>query len=254
VNPLSISEIRSSNPITFEVQPAGVSIPLTSFSLAKLTIPDIRIELGQVQCSNEGNLNITLGLLKSVQLSQNKYLNLWFTPIDMHIKNGVIDMDRADILIAETFDICLWGKINPITDKVNMYLGLTADCLSKAFGISELPDDYVLQIPLTGSLKDVKINTGKATAKVAALLAWQQASRAGANAAGPAGGALGKLMNKLGSLPLNDSDTPKANRPFPWEAGSSDKKRKKKTSSSSEKKSHVKPTDKPLKQLWNVIR
>lgn len=253
VNPLNISQIRSSSPITLEVQPAGVSIPVTSFSLERLNIPKARLELGQVQCSNEGNLSITLGLLKSVQLSQNKYLNLWFTPIDLGVKNGVINMERADILIADTFDVCLWGKVNPIADKVDMTLGLTADCLAKAFSIGNLPEDYVLQIPLSGSLKDVKLNTGKATAKIAALFAWQQASKAGGSAVGGAAGDLfGQLMNKLGSLPLNDGDTPPAKRPFPWEDSSSSQRKKNKSTKT--KKAHLKPTDKPLKQLWEVIR
>ncbi|MCX6991013.1 MAG: hypothetical protein NTX49_08140 [Chlamydiae bacterium] len=256
VNPLSITEIKSKNPITIEVPPTGVSIPLTGFSMQKVMIPTARIELGQISCKNEGNLNIALGLLKSVQLSQNNTLNLWFTPIDLHINQGVVDIERTDILLAETFDIALWGTINPVKNNVDMVLGLTADCLSKAFAITNIPPDYVLQIPMTGTLSDVKINTGKATAKVAALLAWQQAENAGGLAGGSTGALFGQLIGKLGALPLNDKNSPPAKRPFPWEKETSanSKELKKKDSAPKPKKTHIKKEDTPLKQLLKIIR
>jgi hypothetical protein len=256
VNPLSITEIKSGNPITIEVPPTGVSIPLTGFSMQKVMIPTARIELGQISCKNEGNLNIALGLLKSVQLSQNNTLNLWFTPIDLHINQGVVDIERTDILLAETFNIALWGTINPIKNNVDMVLGLTADCLSKAFAISNIPPDYVLQIPMTGTLNDVKINTGKATAKVAALLAWQHAESAGGLAGGSTGALFGQIIGKLGALPLNEKNSPPAKRPFPWEKESSanSKESKKKDAPPRSKKTHIKKEDKPLKQLLKIIR
>lgn len=255
VNPLSITEIKSNNPITLEIQPAGFSVPITPFSMDKVNIPSARIELGQISCKNEGNLNIALSLLKSVQLSQNHTLQLWFTPIDLHINKGVVDMERTDILVAETFDIALWGTINPVRNNVDMVLGLTSECLGKAFGIKNLPQDYVLQVPMTGTMDNVQINTTKATAKVAALLAWQQAAIAGGAAAGPAGALFGHFLNKLGSLPLNDKDTPPPKKPFPWDKEASfENETKKKDTAQKSKKAHIKKSDKPLKQILKIIK
>ncbi len=254
VNPLSITEIRAQHPITMEVDPKGFSIPLTDFEMSKVNIPNAKIELGQIGCKNEGNLNIALSLLKSVQLSQNNNLSLWFSPIDLHIKEGTVDVERTEILIAETFDIAIWGTIQPVKNKVDMVLGLTADCLSKAFSISNLPQDYVLQIPMTGTLQDVKINTGKATAKVAALLALKQADIAGGVAGGPAGALFGKFINKLGSLPLNDKGTPPAKHPFPWETGKVKKTPPAEPAQPKKRKAHIKQKDKPLKQALKIIR
>ena len=254
VNPLSITEIRSQHPITLEIQPEGFSLPLTDFTLSKVNIPNARIELGQIACNNEGNLNIALSLLKSVQLSQNNQLALWFSPIDLHIHQGVFDVERTEILIAETFDIAVWGAIQPIKNTVDMVLGLTSNCLAKAFSINNLPQDYVLHIPMTGTLNDVKINTGKATTKVAALLALQQADVAGGLAGGPAGALFGKFINKLGSLPLNDKKTPAAKHPFPWESGITKKKPAPSSIEPKKRRAHIKEKDKPLKQALKVIR
>jgi hypothetical protein len=257
VNPLSITEIRSTSPITLEIQPQGFVAPILDFSLKKVNIPKGRLELGQISCKNEGNLNLALSLLKSVQLTQNHNLNLWFTPIDFSVRQGIVDVERTDILVAETFDIALWGQIYPLKDNVDMVLGLTADCLARAFNIKNLPDDYVLQVPMTGSLHDVKLNTGKATAKVAALLALQQADLAGGLAGGPAGALFGKFINKLGSLPLNDRSTPPAKRPFPWEKNTPPQQEPPQEANKKAikpKKAHFKKGEKPLKQMLKILK
>ena len=251
VNPLSISAITSQHPITLEIAPQGFSLPLMPFNKKGINIPQARIELGQIYCKNEGNINLALGLLKSKQLSKNKDLELWFAPIDLHILEGIVDIERTEVLIASTYDIALWGAIDLPKDRVDMILGLTAQCLNKAFGIKNLPPDYVLHIPMRGTMDNVQINSGKATAKIAALLAWQQKAISGSLGGGPAGALFGEFMNKLGSLPGNDASTPPAKKPFPWEANKSsntdDTPRPK-------KKTHLNGKEKPLKQLLKILK
>jgi hypothetical protein len=217
VNPLSISGISSKEPITLEIGANGFSFPVYPFDASKLTIPNFRLDLGNLACRNEGNINVALGLLKSYHLGKGKDLHLWFTPIDCQIKQGLIHCERTEILIADTYEVAVWGTIDLVKDRVHMVLGLTASCLKKAFGIKDLPEGYVLQIPMTGRTNNVRINTKKATAKVALLLAWQQKDLAGAAAGGPFGAAVGGLLNKFVQLPDFDAKAPPAKRPFPWE-------------------------------------
>ncbi|MBS0616058.1 MAG: hypothetical protein JSR58_05855 [Verrucomicrobia bacterium] len=237
-------------PITVEVPSDGFSLPLFPMSLDQIQIPSARIELGKIACRNEGNLSLTLGILKFGP-SKNEALHLWFAPIDLHVKNGVIDWERTEILLADTFDVCLWGTVDLPKNDVQMILGLTADALRRAFGIKDLPQKYVLHVPITGTLDNVKINSGAATAKVAALMIWQKKAVAGGALGGPAGALLGELVNKLGPLPDGDAKTPAAKKPFPWD----------KTTSESEdpppvqkKKKHFRTEDKPLKQIIKMIR
>ena len=165
VNPLNLSHFYAHDPITLEIPAAGVYFPLYPFDLSKITIPKAKIELGKVACKNEGNVNITLGLLKSKQLDKNGELSLWFAPIDFSIKQGVADIERTEILLADTYDICSWGKFDLVKDYVDMVLGLTAQTLSKSFGIKNLPDNYVLTLPMRGPSNNVQINTDKATTR-----------------------------------------------------------------------------------------
>ncbi|MBI2743312.1 MAG: hypothetical protein HYX48_05290 [Chlamydiales bacterium] len=249
VNPLSISSITSSHPLTLEVQPDGFSLPLDNWK--KLSLSKAKIELGQIQCENQGAFQVTLGLLKSKQFSGDKQLHLWFAPIELSIKEGAAIIERTEILIAQTFEVAMWGKLNLIDENVDMILGLTSQCLSKAFSIQDLPPDYVMQIPMKGKMNDVQINTKAATAKIAALLIWQQKSLGGGLP-----GIAGDLLGKLATLPDSNSPTPPAKHPFPWESGkpATPERKRSSPSSPSKKKSGVRKEDKPLKQLLKILK
>ncbi|MES2122683.1 MAG: hypothetical protein V4492_07915, partial [Chlamydiota bacterium] len=252
-NPLSLSYLYSQDPVSLEVLADGFYMPIYPLQIEKTTIPEISIELGKITCKNEGNVNVTLGLLKSKKIGKNSDLDLWFAPMALHIKQGSVDMERTEVLIASTFDVALWGNVDLPKDRVDMVLGLTANTLKQAFGVKNLPENYVLTLPMRGTMNNVKIDTGKATAKVALLLAWQQAESAGAMAGGSAGALIGGLVGKMATLPDSDAKVPPAKHPFPWEVGG--KKSKKATShKTSEKKKHFKQNEKPLKQILKVIR
>jgi hypothetical protein len=251
VNPLNLSYLYSAAPVTLEMPAAGFSFPLYPFSLDKITIPQATIELGKITCRNEGNVNIALGLLKLKQFDKSNDLTLWFAPIDLTVKQGIVAIDRTEILLADTFDICTWGKVDLMQDYVDMVLGLTAQTLSKAFGIKNLPENYVLQIPMRGKADNVQIDTKKATAKVALLLAWQQTGAAGAAGAlgKGAGGVLGGIMSKVTPLPDFDAKVPPAKHPFPWES-----QKGKMSHEPNNKRRQFHPNEKPLKQILKLIR
>ncbi len=255
VNPLSLSGITAAAPITLEIPAQGFSYPIYPSNNSQINIPSGRLDLGKLYCHNEGNVNITLGLLKLNQFSQNQDLELWFAPLDFHIVNGEMDCERTEILIANTYQVCVWGGLDFPAKTVDMVLGLTASCLKIAFGIKDLPDDYVLQIPMTGPMDNVKINTGKATAKIAALLLWQQKDLSGAFGKSSGGKALGQFMNKIGPLPDLDSKAPPAKKPFPWESGyQTPPPRKKKKTSKAETPKDILPDGESLKQVLKMLQ
>jgi hypothetical protein len=254
VNPLNLSYFYSEAPITLEIQANGFYFPLSPTNVGKIAMPNARIELGKVACRNEGNVNITLGLLKSKQFDKSGELFLWFAPIDFSIKQGIADIERTEILLADTFDVCVFGKFDLVKAYVDMILGLTAQTLSKAFGIKNLPENYVLTVPMKGPADNVQINTNKATAKVALLLAWQHKDVAGAFGGGSVGPLVGEMLGRIATLPDANAKVPPPKHPFPWEVGNKGKKTSEASSSSGEKKRQFKANDKPLKQIFKVIR
>lgn len=250
VNPLGVTYFYSENPVTIEIPDKGFYLPLNPFNLGLLTIPKARIELGKVACRNEGNIHIALGLLKTKQFEKNREMLLWFAPMDLHISKGVAEMERTEILLAEVFDIALWGKVLLLDNYVDMVLGLTAPTLNKAFGIKNLPDDYVLTIPMKGPMDNVQINSTKATAKIALILAAQQKVLQESMGKSPAGALLGGLLQHMATLPDNGK-VPPAKHPFPWERNASSVEE---IVEPREKKVHFKQKEKPLKQLMKVMR
>ncbi len=249
-NLFSISSLASPNPLTLEIANNGFSLPL--YAWRTLSFQKAKLELGQLTCRNEGTFQITLGLLKSKQLLKDKTLHLWFAPCDLSAQEGIISVERTEILVAKTYEICIWGKVNLVDETVDMTLGLTAQALNKAFGIKNLPPDYVMHIPMKGKMNNVQVNTKSATAKIAALLLWQDQAGQEIQKGLPG---LGDLIGKLATLPDKSANTPPAKHPFPWEVYKPDgKELKENPDASRNKKKRIKKDDKPLKQLFKLLR
>ena len=87
-----------------------------------------------------------------------------------------------------------------------MNLGLPKDTLTKIFKIRNLPEGYVLPIPIYGSLRNPKIDKGQAAAEIAALLS-KQSNNFGVNVFG----------GMLDMIKKNQEPAPPAKHPFPWE-------------------------------------
>lgn len=247
VNPLDLSAIYSQNPVTLTLMPDRFYLPLFPWKAELCNIPKASLELGKIRCKNEGNVNIALNLLKSPSSNGNQ-LGLWFAPLDFSIQNGIATIERTEILLSDAFDVCLFGKLDLVQNNVDMTLGLTAQALARAFGIKGLPKDYVLTIPMKGKLDDVQINSGKATAKVGLLLAWQHKVLQGA-VKGPAGAIANELLGAMATLPDANAKIPPPKHPFPWEQTAGEPSPAKKS-----KKKMFKTSDKPLKQIMKVIK
>ena len=133
-----------------------------------------------------------------------------------------------------------------------MVLGLTASALSRAFGIKNLPGDYVLTIPIKGKSDNVKINSKSATAKIALLLAAQQKSVTDSLGKNPAGALFGGILQQMGTLPDNGT-VPPAKHPFPWEKSKTSFQETSEVEAPRAKKRHFKQNEKPLKQILKLL-
>jgi hypothetical protein len=253
MNPLDVTSVRSEGPVTLEIGKQGFSYPLFPPNAAQIQIGAGRLELGKLLCHNEGNIQATMGLLKLGQYRPGDELELWFAPLDFQIQNGLLNCDRTEILIAKDFQVCTWGTVNLPGNSIDGILGLTSSCLKNAFGIGNLPENYVLQIPIRGSLTDVKIDKGKATTRIGALMLWQQKGSVGGIVKGPAGKLLGEALGKLGPLPGGDQKAPPPKKPFPWDKEPTSPK-KKTSDAPVERKALIRPDDSALKQLLKLSR
>ena len=54
----------------------------------------------------------------------------------------------------------MWGQVDTVNDVLDMTLGIPADALA-ATGIKELPNDYILPVPVKGTPQEPNVNWGK---------------------------------------------------------------------------------------------
>ena len=251
-NPLGISSFTSNDPITLEISEKGFSLPIFPFQTQDVNIDNARLELGKITCENRGNLKSILKLLKSGEPTQDKTLELWFTPVDIRIHQGIADIERTEIFVGNLLELALWGTINFPKDHVNMILGLTAHTLQTAFHVKHLPSDYVLRIPLSGPTNSVSYDKVKATTKIASLLAWQHTSKEKSNDSFWDG-----LLQAVGTLPDKDAKNPPQKSPLPWDQKKKADKSDKKSSKKKNKKLPVsapQPPPDPLRKNTNPFK
>ncbi|MBI5274681.1 MAG: hypothetical protein HY860_06495 [Chlamydiales bacterium] len=203
-NKASIYAIDAAQPISLKVDQRGFMMSLKGFNVGNIQAPHILLQLGKIAFYNKGNVSQVSSIFK---LKDNKKMDLWFAPFYLHLQQGSLDIERTEILIDNKFHVCTWGNVNLLKQYVNMKLGLTAQSLSKALGIHNLPENYVLQIPLKGPYNNVSLDKGAAVAKIGLLVAKSQSKNMGT---------AGALINIFGELLNDQSSIPPPKKPYPW--------------------------------------
>jgi hypothetical protein len=165
------------------------------------------LDLGKTKVQSGKSLKSLVKLFKDTHFE--KEIDFWFTPVAFQIQSGVITLGRMDALLSNSIHICTWGDVDVNKDELHMFLGLPADTLEKSFGIQTLSRNYVLKIPIYGSISNPEFDTGSAIAKITAMAVSKQIPSAG-------GKILGGLINAV-TQAQDDGDAPPPNRPFPWE-------------------------------------
>ncbi|MCH9613742.1 MAG: hypothetical protein SP1CHLAM54_07510 [Chlamydiia bacterium] len=233
---MGVTVASSSNPLSVYVDPRGFEMPYKNYKVRDLRLPFARVDIGQLVVRNRGNPENVSELFK-LQFDERKLIHVWFAPMDLSVKNGIMSIDRTEVLYNQAQEICYWGQIDLYREYVNMIIGLTAQSLDSALGIV-LPPNYVLKVPLRGPYGDVQLDKQAAMSQIAMLIA----GRVGSMAPGP----WGSLFEAFGEAAKNQSDIPPPKHPFPWE-----KRTSKAKAQETAPKKHVKSKEllKRLKKL-----
>ncbi len=214
--PFMADAIGAEQPLRFTVPDDGVRIPLDQADLHKAQIPRATLELGKVSFGPEGQLADVLKLLDG-RNSGSREFTAWFTPLHLSLDRGIVHISRVDALIAGGFPMALWGKVDLIKDRVRLVLGISAEALESAYGIDNLDDSYMLQIPLSGTTSHAEIDGTKATARITALVAHSQGT--------PEGTLFGGVLDLVGGG-IDEWRVPPPSSELPWDDGSRPKPKK----------------------------
>ncbi len=214
INPLLTSAAHSEKPITVTVDQKGVSIPLRTFSLNALTLPNVTIDVGKMVVKNGGALKVILALLKMGKAANSDELNVWLTPIYLHVNNGLVTCLRSDALVADQLHMITWGTADLVRDNLDMMIAIPLETLNKVgIQIASNHPERGLQIPIKGPSSNPKIETGRATAKLAGASATKVSSDKRVQL-------LGGLIQAAATVGEEDKPIPaQTTQPLPWERG-----------------------------------
>lgn len=205
-SPLLSSAVGAENPLTFTVDAAQFSYPIHPFQLNQVKIGKGNINLGKIKFRNEGELQSLLNVIRSVT---DPFVTIWFTPIYFNLNQGILSLNRFDLLVAHAYPLANWGSVNLFTNQADFVLGVTGQTLNQVYGIQGLDDKYILQIPFHTSKGKLEIDKKKLTARISSLLAQTH------------GGEKGKLLGNILDMVLSEKGEPypqPTTQPFPWES------------------------------------
>lgn len=84
---------------------------------------------------------------------KNKKLEISFDPICAQIKNGAIFLEKTSAHVRSSITVSIEGVIDLERSHLDLNMGMGEKTLRKLFKIQNLPEDYVLEIPLQCKMK-----------------------------------------------------------------------------------------------------
>ncbi|WP_039376760.1 hypothetical protein [Parachlamydia acanthamoebae] len=198
--------IKSDEMLQIILDAKGFSLTLSPFDIKSVQIAKGTLVLGKMTFINNGIIRTLLTFLKG---NNNPEITAWFTPLYFSMQDGNLKLQRMDMLFAEHYPLALWGNVSIPKDKVDLVVGITKPAINHAFGIEDLSADYVMQIPITGTLDKANVNITQAAGKISALIARNQTNSTSQ--------IVGTLLDVVSGKLNEEKVPPPTTTPFPWE-------------------------------------
>jgi hypothetical protein len=203
--PLLGSVISSEKPIELTIPKEGFALPLHPLSITQLKIARAELMLNKMEFSQDSPIGKAADLLGV----HSKTIEVWLTPAYFSLNRGILDLSRTDMLIGGAYPIASWGTVNFNEDNLHLIIGLSGQALKKAFSISGINNNYMLQIPLQGPIKKPQLDLAKAAPRLSALIGMSQG--------GPEGKILGTFFDVASDIITNEKTPLSTTNPLPWE-------------------------------------
>ncbi len=199
---LSFRPVEVKSPIRLWISQEGASCPIKNFSIDKIEIKNGYFMMGQTQLLNAKVLSKLLGILK-LKKRPDTDVPVWFQDSLFHMSKGILSIERTEFLVDNNYELTTWGNVDLLKDGgyLDMYVGLTAQALSKAFNVKSLPPNFVVAVGMKGPFDDIEIDKNSVAKQMAVVL--------------------GREQHPLGQLVPPDAASdgvkiPPPRKPFPW--------------------------------------
>lgn len=209
-------------PLTLKLSEKETTLPLLPYKPQALAFGPCHIEVGALECQNKGTLKAILQLLQAKQEKEEQEkdiqsINIAFTPIDLTAQEGVIHLLRTDLFAAESFAMAFWGNIDLCKENVDITLGLGSGTFETAFGIKDLPAEYMMLFHIEGPFATAGVDKTAAATKMATLLALKKGSSLTTILSlNPATMLIAKAAQSKVPVPDQNAKIPPPRYPLPW--------------------------------------
>ena len=203
--PIISGMLSADHPLKLIIGADGFLMPLNNIFEKTLSFKTASLEIGKVRFSKESPLSNVFSLLSSVD---NDHLLVWLTPIYFSLKEGKLTLERVDMLVSDKYPLAAWGNVDFNKDKVNMIIALSGAAIDKAFGVSGIPRNSFLQIPLKGKLNSPTIDKARAVTRITALVAQSQGNAQGL--------VIGTVLDIASGKLTEEAPPPPTTQPLPW--------------------------------------
>ncbi|MCH7493943.1 hypothetical protein IIA16_04460, partial [bacterium] len=157
VNPLLMNALSGDEPVLATVEATTLSLPLRPFAVADARA-DIVVEIGEVVIGNGGLVEI---ILKALGQRQPGRSVASFTPARISLRDGMLTYYPVTMTMG-SFQVTLQGVVDLATREVVATLSLPKSSLAPALGdlADLLEDDYVLVVPVGGTVDSPEVDKG----------------------------------------------------------------------------------------------
>lgn len=166
--PLFSGIMAAEKPLKITIEPHDFILPIDDIRIDTVDIGKMKIDLGVLHFSNHGEL---AKILRPFRGKHDEPITLWFTPLYLSLKGGIVTVQRTDVLISNRYPAALWGTINTLTESINMYVALSSEALNRALNLSLPPQQKMTILPLKGRNGRLSIDTSGLKVQIASILA-----------------------------------------------------------------------------------
>lgn len=167
IYPVFISSNVNDILVNIRLSKNNFNLPIAPFDIQKLHIESAALDVGKLTLRKDTHIDRLLKLLKSSSATEDA--EVWFTPTAFSVSKGLIKTQRTDFLINHQYQVAFWGEYNLKRDQGCFYLGIPPNTLKQAFGFKKLPEHYLFQIPMTGSIDHLRVDWPTAIAQLGLL-------------------------------------------------------------------------------------
>lgn len=203
--PLFSSVKASNQPIQLRIENEGFLCPLKDPSLAALELAKGSLTFPTLEFTRDSDLGKVISILGF----NAQHFEVKSTPAYFSLQKGKLNLQRTDLLIADSLPLAAWGKADLEKEKLQMVIGITGKALKSAFPLKGIKNNYMLQVTLSGPLNSPQLDSTKAAARLSALIAQSEA--------GPKGQLIGKVIDVASDVISKEPVPPPTTNPLPWQ-------------------------------------